>query len=104
MPCSAITAVRSLAVLTSLAGSAARVGAAHSVVDTTMRARPFARSFTSSSCHQIRFNKFISIRKDAPDRFARRDDVTGKRRIAVLQQRQRLEKQHVVGPAQPRGG
>src|SRR3990172_10752190 len=92
-PSSMMTAVRSLSSAgSSAAGDGAATIAASENIKTEARVRVIMPLFLESCCRI----EFFRIREDAPDRFARPRDRAGQRRIAVLDQGEHLEDQHVV--------
>src|SRR5262244_502995 len=80
------------------ASSAASAGAARSAVTRQAAVRGFVCLLTSSTSHHAR--ELDTIREDAPDRVARRREITGQRRIVALEQREHLEHQPVIALTQ----
>src|SRR5436189_1297793 len=88
-----MTDVRSLRSETS---SAAGDCSAKSATNENIRAAARVRAITALLLDSGECIEFLPIGEDAPDRFARRRDRAGQRWIAVLQEGQDLEDQHVV--------
>src|SRR5580765_1528440 len=93
IPSSMMTDVRSLR---SAASSAAGDGPAKSNTSGNIRAKARAgviKTFLLESAYRI---EFFLIREDGPDRFARPRDRAGQGWIAILDEGEHLEDQHVV--------
>src|SRR5450830_1465536 len=92
-PSSMMTDVRSLSSVTSsAAGDGPAKSAASETIKAEVRVDMIKTLLLKSNCRI----EFFRIREDAPDRFARPRDRFGQGWIAVLNQGEHLEDQHVV--------
>src|SRR5688572_31401833 len=93
-----MTDVRSLSDVTpSAAGEGPAKSAAAETSKTEACRGVIKRCSLSSYCRSGNRVEFFRVGEDVPDRFARRQERAGQRRIAVLDEREHLEDQDVVG-------